>query len=66
MDELVLRVNDRMLNLDKEIIIRSDDRVLFNGHISRTIATLYKTLAERGDPESVFSGEIIVSFKEKQ
>jgi len=64
-DQLMIRINDHLLNLDEEIMIQSDNRELFKGRIDRTIATLYKTLTERGDPASVFSSEILVSFKKE-
>jgi hypothetical protein len=34
----------------------------WNGPASRTIATLAKTLDERGDPRMVWSAEVAVSF----
>ena len=64
-DELIVRVNDRMLNLDKNVIIRSVGRELFKGRVTRSIGTLARTLAERGDPASIFSGEIVLKFNEK-
>jgi hypothetical protein len=61
-DELIVRVNDRMLSLDDDVIVKSADRQLFKGRVKRSIETLAKTLAERGDPASIFSGEIVVKF----
>lgn len=61
-DELILRLNDNMLNLDEEIRVVSQDKEVFKGRVDRTIATLAATLDERGDPTSIFSGQIIVSF----
>lgn len=61
-DELLIYVNDRMLNLDEDIVIQSNGSELFKGRVDRTIKTLSKTLTQRGDPASVFSGEIVVSF----
>ncbi len=62
--ELLVRVNDRMLDLDREVTVRSGGRELFKGRIERTIAMLARTLAERGDPAAIFSGEISVSMAE--
>ena len=64
--QLMIRVNDRMLNLDEEITVVSKGEELFKGRVQRSIAMLAKTLAERGDPESVFSGEITVKLADKQ
>ena len=58
--ELILRANDRMLNLDEIVTVQSRGKELYKGRIQRTIGTLAKTLAERGDPQSVFSAELTV------
>ena len=62
-DELVIHLNDRMLDMDKEIIVQSEGQEFFKGPVERCISTLGKTLAERGDPALMFSGEIVVKFK---
>lgn len=64
-DELLIRVNDCMLDLDQAVIVRADGKTLFKGRIQRTIAVLAKTLMERGDPESIFSGEITISHQKE-
>jgi hypothetical protein len=62
-DRLTIRLNDRMLDLDKEIVVTSKGKTLFKGHVKRTIAILAKTLTERGDPQDVFSSEIKVDLR---
>lgn len=54
---LAIRVTDELVDLDQDVVIRSADKELFRGKISRTIAAMAKSLAERGDPASVFVGE---------
>lgn len=61
-DRVTVRLNDRMLDLDQPVTITSGARTLFQGQVSRTIALLATTLAERGDPRSVFSGEVTVEL----
>lgn len=58
---VTVRLNDQMIDLDKPVRITSGDRVLHDGRVERTIATLAKTLEERGDPASLFPAEIEVS-----
>ncbi|MDC0935955.1 transglutaminase domain-containing protein [Pirellulales bacterium] len=65
-EQLMIRVNDRMLNLDEEITVTSSGKELFRGRVPRSIGTLAKTLAERSDPTSVFSGEIVVATQKKE
>jgi hypothetical protein len=57
-DRLIVRVSDEMLDMDKPVTITSEGKPLFNGTVARTIAVLARTLAERGDPKSIFSGEV--------
>ncbi len=59
--ELRVRLDDSMLDLDEEVVVVQGDQELFRGRVPRTIATLAKTLAERGDPKGLFSGEIVVT-----
>ena len=58
---LLVRVNDKMLDLDKPLTVTSGGKIVFHGRATRTIATLAQTLAERGDPTSIFSAEITVA-----
>jgi len=60
--QLIVRMNDRMLNLDENVIITSNAKQLFAGRVHRSIGTLAQTLAERGDPASVFSAQVVVTL----
>lgn len=55
---LTLRLSDRLLDLSKPVQVNHDGAALFSGRLVRTVATLYKTLAERGDPAQMFSAEV--------
>lgn len=59
---LLIRLTDTMIDLDQPVQIVSGGAVLFDGIAPRTIATLAATIAERGDPESVFSAEVGVQL----
>ncbi len=59
-DEVTVLLNDAMLDLDQPVRITSGKRLLFEGSVERTIATLSRTLAERGDPQGVFSAAVTV------
>ena len=48
---------------NEPITITSGDRTLFTGIVRRTIATLAKTLAERGDPQMMCPGEVGVAMR---
>ena len=57
------RANDRMLDLDKLVIVQSHDKEVYKDRIKRPIGALAKTLGERGDPKSIFSGEVVVALR---
>ena len=60
--QVLVRLNDRMLDLNNKITIVSDDVVLHHGTARRTIGTLARTLKDRGDATSIFSAEIAVAM----
>lgn len=59
-ERVTVRLNDAMLDLDQPVTIRFNGKQVFAGKVERTIATLARTLAERGDPTSLFSAEVTV------
>lgn len=61
-EALLVRLDDRMVDCDRPVTIRSGDRVLYEGPVTRSIKTLAGTLADRGDPELVFPCEIAVTI----
>lgn len=58
--KVTVLLNDAMLNLDQPVVIRSAGNVLHKGTAPRTIATMLRTLTERGDPRLVFAAEVSV------
>ena len=62
-DTLVIRLDDTMTDLDQPIQVIAGDKTVFTGKVQRSIATLVKTLAERGDPNAMFSAEVEVTLK---
>jgi hypothetical protein len=59
-------LNDAMLDLDRPVIVRAEGKVLFEHKVSRTIAMLARTLADRGDTNLVFSAEAMVKLPSPQ
>ena len=59
-DHLILRLDDRLLNLDEpvKVVVRGETR--FEGKLTRSSATLQKTLDERTDPKLMFPAEVEV------
>jgi len=60
---LLIRLDDRMLELDKPVKVTHAGKTLFEGKAPRSEATLKKTLAGRGDPKLMFDAEIAVEIK---
>ncbi len=63
-DKLLIRLDDRMLDMDQPVRILREEQELVRGSVSRTIATQIATLLERGDPQLVFDGEMSVDLAE--
>ncbi|MEI9952329.1 MAG: alpha/beta hydrolase [Pseudomonadota bacterium] len=59
---ITLRVSDAMLDQDRAVSVQRDGAELFSGIVPRTIAVLYSTLVDRGDPSLTFSGELSVKL----
>ena len=47
---------------DKPIIVKYDGIELYNATVPRTSTTIFKSIREYGDPESVYYGEIPISL----
>ena len=61
--KLTLRLNDKLVNLDKEIIVKDGSgKELFKGKIERSTEAITKSLKERLDVSSVATAELEVSF----
>jgi hypothetical protein len=61
-DEVTIRLNSGMVNMDAPITVTSDGKQIFAGLTKRTIRVIAKSLAERGDPKSIFHGELKVQL----
>ncbi len=59
---VILRLDDVMCRLDRPVTVRWKDEVLFRGVVPRTVATLARTLEERGDPSGIWSAEVVVDL----
>ncbi|MBM4020950.1 MAG: hypothetical protein FJ284_01670 [Planctomycetes bacterium] len=59
---LIVRLDDRMLDLDMPIRIEMGDRTLFEGTPPRTIKTLWECLATRADRPLCFSASVTVDL----
>jgi hypothetical protein len=61
-DDLIIRLDDRMVDLDEPVKVMKGDKVLFSGRAPRTIATLMRSLEGRGDPKLMFDAEVEVKL----
>lgn len=58
--KVTVLLSDAMVNLDQPVTIHAGEAKLFSDRVPRTIATLARTLSERGDTNLTFSAEITV------
>lgn len=56
--KLLVHLDDRMMDLDREVKVMRVGKKLFAGMVSRTVAVMLRTLAGRGDPRLMFDAEI--------
>jgi hypothetical protein len=61
--KLLVRLDDRMLDLDKPVKVAYQGKVLFEGMAPRTASTMIKTLIGRSDPKMTFDAEVLVSIE---
>ncbi|MCH2161073.1 MAG: hypothetical protein MK085_04285 [Phycisphaerales bacterium] len=55
-----IRLDDEMLDLEQPVIVLRNGEEVFRGVVPRTIGTIARTLAERGDSRGVYSAEIVL------
>lgn len=60
--KLLIRLDDRMADLDKPVKVTHAGKELFAGNTARTIATMLRTLDGRGDPKLMFDAEVAVEL----
>lgn len=65
-ERLTIRMCDDFVDLDSPISISNAGQSLFTGRVDRTIMNLAKTLAERGDPAMLFSGEATITLPKSE
>jgi hypothetical protein len=58
--ELRIRLDDAMLDLDKDVRVVHAGKPLFEGRVRRSRATIDRVLGERYDPSSAFTAEVTV------
>ena len=56
--KVTLMLNDRLVDLDKDVSVRIQDKEIFKGKVQRSIRRVAETTISRGDPEMVFSAAI--------
>jgi len=61
--EFTIMLNDSLLDMDKRVIVKYDDKEIFNATVPRTYSTILKSIREYGDPNSVYYGEIPISLE---
>ena len=60
--KLLIRLDDRMVDLDKPVKVTHRGKMLFEGIAPRTAGALAKSLVGRGDPKLAFDAEVMVEL----
>jgi hypothetical protein len=61
-EEIIVRLNDEMLDLEQPVKIVMGEKVLFEGKVERQRKVIEATLHERGDRKSLFCAEVKVKL----
>lgn len=64
--KLLVRLDDRMVDMGRPVTITHGGKELYKGVPSRTIGTMVRTLVGRGDPGLVFDGEVSVEIPSRK
>lgn len=56
-------LDERLIDYDKPVIVEANGRRLVNAKVKRSLRTLCETLAERGDPEYMFTTRLPLSVE---
>lgn len=59
---LDLRLSDNLVNLDEPIEVTAGGRKIFEGKVSRSLAAIATSLAEREDPEGIAPAQLHVAW----
>jgi pimeloyl-ACP methyl ester carboxylesterase len=57
-DGLRLLLDDKLVDLSKEVVVKDDDEVLFKGKVGYTLSTMLMTAAEKYDSLMLFAARI--------
>lgn len=60
-DTLYVLLNDKMMNLDKKIVVKDKGKVIFEGKVVRKKKLIRQSYSERHDPEYIFSAGIVLT-----
>lgn len=63
LNSLTIRFNDQMIDFDQPVVVTWNDKEVFNGKVDRTLGVVAATIADRGDPASIYSGEIQIELQ---
>ena len=56
--EFIIMLNDDLVDMDKNIIVKYMGNIIYDGIVSRHKKIISDSIIEYGDPESVFYGHI--------
>ena len=59
-DTLIIRLNDKMMDLDKPLTVRYLGREIYKGKVQRLRQVIERTIQERKDRDLIFSSELVI------
>ena len=66
LSNFIIRLNDNLIDMDKNVIVKYLDNEIFNSIVYRNKSIIYNSIKEYGDPKSIYFGEIPISLGLKE
>jgi len=64
-NNLIINLNDKMVDLDKKVEVKYKGEVVYNSLPKRNISTIWESLNDRNDPEQYFTSQIVLMLSEE-
>lgn len=61
--DIIVHLNDKLIDLDKEVIINVNGKQLFKGMVERKLQNMVNNLAQRGDINYAFPAQVTINLK---
>ena len=62
--DIIIQLNDNFIDMDKKVVVNYLGKNVYNGYVERNENIIRNSIAEYGDPRSVYCGQVYLSLFE--